>query len=105
MLYYIVILIIFCCSCSVKYVTVDHLPNKEIYKSWPYKKFTKEAWNNSSIEKRYIYFNNLRERKLLKGLSKDEVIDLLGKPCYNSMDECGSYFTYIIDLFFFYLNC
>ena len=99
-LWFAAVLIIFlatlCFGCSNKYVAVENMPENDAGKNWPYKRFTKEAWANSTINNRYIYYYNLRDRKILNNLSKNEIMELLGEPAYNSMDEIEDYVTYFI---------
>ena len=92
----IIFLAAICYGCSHKYAAVDNMPENDAGKNWPYKRFTKEAWANSTIDNRYVYYYNLRDRKILNNMSKDEIMDLLGEPAYNSMDEMEDYLTYII---------
>jgi hypothetical protein len=61
---------------------------------WPSTKFDSGKWIQAKESERYIFARDLLDRKLLLGLTKTEVVALLGAP--SSEPQGASYFTYVI---------
>ena len=47
---------------------------------WPHEPFTPDAWKAATWEERYVYYDDLAERGLLDGATRERVIELLGPP-------------------------
>ncbi len=62
------------------------------WRSWPCEPFSAENWRNTPGTGRYVFWKDLRSRGLLLGLSRQDVIELLGPP---DSDQ-GVYVTYIL---------
>ena len=75
------LLLIMCCICILG-GGCDESPN-----SWPRESFTLKTWGESPKEKRYVYYNDLANSKKLDGLTKKDVLSLLGQPDYTSPDS------------------
>ena len=48
--------------------------------TWPHEPFTSEAWKAAAWDERYVYYEDLAERHLLDGATRERVIELLGTP-------------------------
>lgn len=62
--------------------------------SWPLMRFEQTKWSQASESDRFIFVRDLIDSKKLNGLTKLQVIDLLGKPSYDHIN--GKYVTYIV---------
>lgn len=62
--------------------------------NWPSKNFESTKWMQTKEVERYIFTRDLREKKVLLGLTKSEVVALLGVP--SSEPEGASYFSYVV---------
>jgi hypothetical protein len=45
---------------------------------WPRQRFSQDAWASAPPEARYVFFKDLRDREVLAGMSRQEVLNLLG---------------------------
>lgn len=48
--------------------------------SWPSQEFNGESWRKSEPQDRYAYYKDLAAKGVLDGLSRQEVVGLLGEP-------------------------
>lgn len=64
--------------------------------AWPTLAFAKEKWTKTEEEERYVFARDLIANQRLDGMSKQEVIDLLGPPSYS--EEKVDYVTYILKI-------
>lgn len=62
--------------------------------SWPMSRFDQAKWSQTDEGNRFVFVRNLIESKKLKGLTRPQVIELLGKPSDYHMSE--EYVTYIV---------
>ncbi len=65
----------------------------EEWARWPTTKFDQAKWTQTSDDQRYVFVRDLVDSKKLPGLSKEQVIDMLGKPSFDSGDD---YATYVV---------
>lgn len=63
-------------------------------RSWPTQVFSASAWRSSSPEERYVFYRDLASSGRLDGATKQEVVNLLGPPAFESTE--GSYVTYVV---------
>ncbi len=61
--------------------------------SWPAEPFTKASWAASGEYERFRYYRSLDETQVLVGLSKVEVLELLGRPNSTAPDGCFVIYT------------
>ena len=61
---------------------------------WPDLAFTTEKWKTVAQDERYVFWNDIDRRRLLIGKTRDEVIQLLGKPDSDSPDR--GRLTYVV---------
>jgi hypothetical protein len=47
---------------------------------WPDRTFNSEEWKNAPVSQRYEFANDLLNRGLLNGMTKGEVVEVLGHP-------------------------
>jgi hypothetical protein len=57
---------------------------------WPNEKFTVERWEALPGDQRYLIASDLVESRILDGMSKDDVVALLGRPESSGIKEDGS---------------
>lgn len=62
--------------------------------AWPTVAFDKAKWATTEDEKRFVFARDLIEKKRLHGMSKQEVIDVLGSPSF--ADNQSPYVTYVL---------
>jgi hypothetical protein len=62
--------------------------------NWPVKTFEKEQWSTTADSQRYVFVRDLLEKDKLLGLTKVQVITMLGKPTFEDPD--AAYITYVI---------
>lgn len=62
--------------------------------SWPSKNFESAKWMQTKEVERYIFVRDLLEKKLLMGLTRSQVVALLGPP--SSEPEGANYFAYVV---------
>ena len=60
---------------------------------WPATKFDQAKWTQTADDQRYVFVRDLVDSKKLPGLSKEHVIDMLGKPSFDNNDD---YATYVV---------
>jgi hypothetical protein len=76
-------------ACSVAPATADSWPS-----AWPREAFTAEKWHASPPQERYRLVKDLERQRLLDGKARPFVLDLLGKPTYDSRQD--GYMTYLL---------
>ena len=57
---------------------------------WPNETFSAERWNALPGDQRYLIANDLLQSRILDGMSKDDVIALLGRPDPGGTKEDGT---------------
>lgn len=62
--------------------------------TWPEISFDQKKWMQANENNRYVYVKNLIKSERLKGLSKSEVVKILGSPSYENESEI--YITYVV---------
>lgn len=62
--------------------------------SWPNDSFTPETWKQAPAQERYRFAHDIRESKVLLGKSPAQVVQMLGKPDFESKD--GTYVSYLL---------
>ncbi len=62
--------------------------------AWPAVTFDKAKWATTEDEKRFVFARDLIEQKRLHGMSKQEVVDVLGSPSF--ADSRALYVTYVL---------
>ena len=62
---------------------------------WPSKHFDHETWWTTPETSRYVMVNDLVDRKVLSGLTRDQVKALLGPASFDSPGYPG-YMTYVV---------
>ena len=62
--------------------------------TWPVSQFDSAAWRRTKEENRYVFTRDLIESRKLIGRSKQQVIDLLGRPSYDSPED--DYMTFVV---------
>lgn len=62
--------------------------------SWPMTRFDQTKWSQTDEGNRFVFVRNLIEGKKLENLTKQQVLDLLGKPSYDDIN--GEYVTYVV---------
>lgn len=67
---------------------------KEDLEHWPTTRFDQAQWTQSDEEERFVFVRDLIKSKKLDGFTKQQVLELLGKPSYDNIH--GEYITYII---------
>ena len=63
-------------------------------RQWPDVVFTSEKWKALAQDERYVLWNDLDRRRLLIGKTRDEVMQMLGKP--DSPGAERDRFSYVI---------
>lgn len=61
---------------------------------WPDLVFTSEKWKAVAQDERYVFWNDIDRRRLLIGKTRDEVVQLLGKPDSEAPDR--GRLTYVV---------
>lgn len=61
---------------------------------WPDLVFTSEKWKTVAQDERYVFWNDIDRRRLLVGKTRDEVVQLLGKPDSDAPDS--GRLTYVV---------
>lgn len=61
---------------------------------WPDLAFTAEKWKTVAQDERYVFWNDIDRRRLLIGKTRDEVMQLLGKPDSDAPDR--GRLTYVV---------
>ena len=78
-------------------------------KNWPMAEFDQSSWLRSTENERYRWAQDIIDRHLLDGLTRNQVIDLLGAPSSQNLESIayivktgGSGFNqiYILDIRF-----
>ena len=62
---------------------------------WPSKHFDRETWLKTPEASRHVMVKDLIDRKILDGLTRDQVKALLGIPSFDSPGYPG-YMTYVV---------
>lgn len=65
----------------------------EEWTRWPATKFNQAKWTQTADDQRYVFVRDVVDSKKLPGLSKERVIDMLGKPSFDNDDD---YVTYVV---------
>jgi hypothetical protein len=66
------------------------------FNKWPIVSFNERAWGGAREVERFIFVRDLINKGKLTGISKGEVLRMLGKPSYE--DPNGRYVTYIVKI-------
>ena len=66
----------------------------EDLKHWPTTRFDQAEWTQSDEKERFVFVRDLIKSKKLDGFTKQQVLDLLGKPSCDNIH--GEYITYIV---------
>lgn len=61
---------------------------------WPDLVFTSEKWKAVAQDERYVFWNDIDRRRLLIGKTRDEVVQLVGKPDSDASDR--GRLTYVV---------
>ncbi len=61
---------------------------------WPLRVFTAAEWKTLVPEERYVFVNDLMSRRVLDGMTRQNVAEVLGEPSFRAPD--GRYVTYIV---------
>jgi len=80
--------------CLVVVVAVVLACNAELWRGWPAREFSPEAWRAVRPEERYVFFKDLHRSGRLQKATREEVRSLLGAPDYQ--DPQGRYFSYTL---------
>lgn len=64
--------------------------------SWSSVEFNKAKWARTTEEERFIFSRDLVAKRRLHGLSKQEVVSLLGPPSFD--DGKATYITYVLKI-------
>jgi hypothetical protein len=62
--------------------------------SWPLNEFSSAAWKAATPEERYVFYRDLATSNRLNGVTKVEVMELLGPPDYE--DPRGHSMSYTL---------
>jgi hypothetical protein len=57
---------------------------------WPDEKFTAERWNATPQNERHVMAKDLVQSRILEGMTKNDVISLLGHPESSGIKEDGT---------------